>query len=242
MAWRGMLTAVTVDECVAWLRKRGKRSVREGMARYAIPADRAFGIAVGELRALGKQLGRDHALAAGLWKAGWYEARMLACFVDDPAAVSIAQMDRWARDFDSWAICDTACFHLFDKTPHAFGRVEAWSQRKAEYEKRAAFALLASLATHDKQTGDAAFATGLALCRAAADDERNFVRKAVSWALRAVGQRSRGLNEATLGLARELAARDEATPRAIGKEVLRELARPAAAKRLARAATRAAPR
>jgi 3-methyladenine DNA glycosylase AlkD len=237
-----MFGAVTVDECVAWLKKRGRKSVRDGMARYAIPSDRAFGIAVGELRALGKQLGRDHALAAGLWAAGWYEARMLACFVDDPAAVTPAQMDRWAKGFDSWAICDTACFHLFDRTPHAFGRVAAWSTRKAEYEKRAAFALLASLATHDKRADDAPFVAGLALCRAAADDERNFVKKAVSWALRAVGQRSPGLNAATLELARELAARDEATPRAIGKEVLRELARPAAVKRLARAATRAAPR
>jgi 3-methyladenine DNA glycosylase AlkD len=237
-----MLAAVTVDECVAWLEKHGKKKVRDGMARYAIPADRAFGIAVGDLRALGKRIGRDHALAAALWKTGWYEARMLACFVEDPAAVTPAQMDRWAKDFDSWAICDTACFHLFDRTPHAFGRVAVWSKRTAEYEKRAAFALLASLATHDRQAGEAPFLAGLALCRAAADDERNFVRKAVSWALRAVGQRSPALNEATLGLARELAARDDATPRAIGKEALRELGKPAALKRLARSATRPASR
>jgi 3-methyladenine DNA glycosylase AlkD len=237
-----MLAAVTADECVAWLRKHAKKSVRDGMARYAIPADKAFGIAVGDLRALGKQIGRDHALAAALWKAGWYEARMLACFVDDPAAVTVAQMDRWTRDFDSWAICDTACFHLFDRTPHAFARVAAWSTRKPEFERRAAFALLASLGTHDKRADDAAFLPGLSFCRAAADDERNFVKKAVSWALRAVGQRSRALNEATLALARELAARDEATPRATGKEVLRELGKPAALKRLARRATRAASR
>jgi 3-methyladenine DNA glycosylase AlkD len=233
---------VTADECVAWLKKHGKKSVRDGMARYAIPSDRAFGIAVGDLRAFGKRIGRDHALAAALWKTGWYEARFVACFVDDPAAVTVAQMDRWTKDFDNWAVCDTACFHLFDRTPHAFGRVAAWSKRKPEFERRAAFALLASLATHDKRAGDELFEPGLADCRAAADDERNFVKKGVSWALRAVGQRSRALHEATLEVARELAARDEATPRALGKEVLRELAKPAAQARLARKDARAAPR
>src|SRR3989442_8696835 len=112
---------------------------------------------------------------------------MLACFVDEPESVTPAQMDRWSRDFDNWAICDTACFHLFDRTPHAWRKVDAWAGRRDEFVKRAGFALLASLALHDKSTGDAPFLKGLAMIEREADDDRNFVKKAANWALRAIG-------------------------------------------------------
>src|SRR5262245_16013610 len=150
-------------EVVAWLERTGTRETREGMARYAIPSDKAFGVPVGTLREHAKRLGRSHALAAALWDTGFYEARMLATFVDDPALVTPAQMDRWCLDFDSWAICDTACFHLFDRSPHAYRKVEEWSDRQEEFVKRAAFALLASLALHDKRADDQAFARCLPL-------------------------------------------------------------------------------
>src|SRR5688572_8253431 len=133
-----------VKEVLAWLAKSADAKVRAGMARYGIPTDNAVGIPVGTLRAEGKRLGRSHALAAALWKSGSYEARMLATFVEDPAQVTPAQMDAWCKDFDNWAICDTACFHLFDRTPHAFGKVEQWAKSRDEFVKRAAFALLAS--------------------------------------------------------------------------------------------------
>src|SRR5687767_8177998 len=113
------------------------------MARYAIVADKVFGVPVGDIRAYAKTVGRDHELALALWDTGWYEARMLAPFVDEPARVTPAQMDRWARDFDNWAVCDHACFHLFDKTPHAYGKAAIWARRKDEFVKRAAFALMA---------------------------------------------------------------------------------------------------
>ena len=199
---------------------------------YAIPSDKAFGASVGSLQKLAKTLGRSHALAGALWESGWYEARMLAAFVDEPERVTSAQMDRWCRDFDNWGICDTVCFHLFDRTPHAFRKVAAWARSPREFERRAAFALLASLAGHDRASGDEPFARCLPLVEAAAGDDRNFVKKGVSWALRMVGRRSRALHAASVALARRLAASTEASARWIGRDALRDLTKPAVTKRL----------
>jgi 3-methyladenine DNA glycosylase AlkD len=193
------------------------------MARYGIVAAKAFGVSVADIRALGKRLGRDHALALALWDSGWYEARLLAAFVDDPAAVTPAQMDRWARSFENWADCDTVCFHLFDKTPHAWGRVRAWAPRKEEFVRRAAFALLASMSLHLKQAPDPPFAAALRLVDAVRHDDRNFVKKGVVWALRGIAGRSAPLRAKVIARARKLAASDEPNPRWIGKSVLREL-------------------
>src|SRR5688572_17615792 len=134
-----------VQAVVTELKRRGTKATRDGMARYGIPSDKAFGVPVGTLRQYAKSLGRNHELAAALWKTGWYEARMLASFVDEPARVTPGQMDLWCRDFDNWAVCDTACFHLFDRTPHAWPKIAQWSRRRDEFIKRAAFALLAGL-------------------------------------------------------------------------------------------------
>jgi len=140
-----------LEATLAWLKRRGTKANREGMARYAIRSEKVFGVSVATLRQRAKTLGRNHALASALWDTGWYEARMLAAFVDEPARVTPAQMDRWSRDFDNWAICDTACFHLFDRTPHAFKKVAAWAGRKDEFVKRAGFALrLAARAAQGK--------------------------------------------------------------------------------------------
>lgn len=209
----------------AWLKKAGKPAVKKGMARYAIPSDNAFGVPVGVMRAYAKRLGRDHDLALELWKSGYYEARMLATFVDDPALVTPVQMDRWCKDFDSWAICDTACFHLFDRSPHAWKKVRAWAKKRDEFVKRGAFALLASLALHDKKAPDAPFLQGLKLIERAASDERNFVKKAVSWALRGIGKRNRALNAEAVKVSKRLAASSKPAARWVGKDALRELER-----------------
>lgn len=169
-----------VGGVVASLRRLATRNTLEGMARYAIPSARAFGVSMADMKVLAKRLGRDHELAAGLWETGWYEARMLATLVDEPDRVTPAQMDRWCKDFDSWAICDTACFWLFDRTPHAWGRVGAWCSRRREFEKRAAFALVASVALHNKKEEDAPFFHALTLAEEGASDGRNFVKKGVS--------------------------------------------------------------
>jgi 3-methyladenine DNA glycosylase AlkD len=151
---------------------------------------------------------------------------MLTAFIAEPARVTPSQMDRWCRDFDNWAICDTLCFHLFDRTPHAFTRVEQWSDRRAEFEKRAAFALLASLAGHDKTAGDEPFLATLPLIERAATDGRNFVKKGVSWALRGIGERNRTLNVAAVEVAQRLAVSSDAAARWIGKDALREITSP----------------
>jgi 3-methyladenine DNA glycosylase AlkD len=221
---------------LAWLERSGSPAVRVGLARFAIPSDKAFGISVAALRVEAKRLGRNHELAAALWVSGWYEARMLACFVDDPAQVSAAQMDRWCREFDNWAIVDTACFALFDATPHAWAKVAAWAGKRAEFEKRASFALLWSLSVHDKTAGDAPFIDGLTLIEQAAADPRNFVKKAVNMALRAVGKRNPALNAAAVETATRLAASSDATARWIGRHALTELASPAMSARLAKRA------
>jgi 3-methyladenine DNA glycosylase AlkD len=157
---------------------------------------------------------------------------MLAAYVDDPGAVTLTQMDRWCRDFDSWAICDTVCFHLFDRTALAWTKVTKWAKREPEFEKRAAFALLWGLTVHDKRAGDAPFLQALALIRRAADDDRHFVKKAVNMALRATGKRSAALNRAALELARELADAGSPDARWVGKDALRELSSAAVQRRL----------
>jgi 3-methyladenine DNA glycosylase AlkD len=236
MAKKTAVASTTIDaqEVVATLRGMAKKSVKDGMARFAIPSDNAFGVTVGEMRALAKKLGRNHQLALDLWKTGWYEARMTACFVDDPILVTPAQMDRWCNDFDSWAIVDSACFHLFDRTPYAWDKVNAWAGRKKEFVKRAAFALIASLSVHDKKADDALFADALKLIEQASDDDRNFVKKAVNWALRCIGKRSRALNAAAVAVSERLAASTDSTPRWIGKDALRELQSASVARRLKR--------
>jgi 3-methyladenine DNA glycosylase AlkD len=158
---------------------------------------------------------------------------MLATFVDEPARVTPAQMDRWVRDFDNWAICDTACFALFDRTPHAWRKVTQWASRREEFIKRTAFALIWSLSVHDKDPSDEQFIKGLHLIERAATDERHFVKKAVNMALRAVGKRNAALNVAAVAVARRLAASPQAEPRWVGKDALRELISPSVTRRLA---------
>jgi 3-methyladenine DNA glycosylase AlkD len=223
-----------IGSVLAALNRLATKKTRDGMARYGIPSDNALGVTVGDLKKLAKQIGRNHDLAAGLWTTNVYEARMLACFVDDPAEVTSAQMDQWCRDFDSWAICDTACFALFDRTPHAWKKVAPWAKRREEFMRRAGFALLACLGGHDKTSGDEPFAKALLLVEPASTDERNFVKKGVNWALRSVGRRSPMLHAAAIDIATRLSKSEVAAARWIGKDALRELTSPAVIKRMAK--------
>jgi 3-methyladenine DNA glycosylase AlkD len=217
---------MTTAEVLSWLEKNGTRRYREGLARYGIVAPKAFGVPVGAMLKFAKRHGKDHALAGELWKSGWFEARMLAAMIDDPARVTRPQMEAWARDFDNWGICDTICFHLFDRTPHAWTKVARWHDKRAEFVKRAAFALLASLALHDKRAPDRRFVEGLAFIERAATDERNFVKKGVSWALRLIGRRNQALNAEAVAVARRLAASPEPAARWVGKGAVKELTSP----------------
>jgi len=221
-----------VPEALAWLKKKSSKAVRDGMLRYAIPNERALGVRMNDIQKLARQLGRDHALALELWETGVYEARMLCAYIDEPEKIKPARMDAQARDFDNWAICDTLCFALWVRSPHAFGRIRRWAGHKDEFVKRAAFALLASVALKDPEARDADFLRALKLVEKAAHDERNFVMKGVNWALRGIGGRNLALNRAAVALSRKLAAAEDRAPRWIGKDALRQLASAPVQKRL----------
>lgn len=242
-----------VGAIIASLKQLGSSRYRDDMFnRYGIKgktAEAALGVPVGKLQQVAKTLRtRDpafnHALAEALWEwgGGQYEARMLASFVDEPSLVTEKQMDRWTKAFDNWGICDTVCFKLFDRVPAelAFSKIEQWSRSEREFVKRAAFALLASLGAHDKKSGDEPFAKCLPLIERAAEDDRNFVKKGVSWALRVVGRRSPGLHASAVAMATRLAASEAPGARWVGKDAARDLGRAAAKKHLAARAARSA--
>ena len=193
------------------------------MARFGIDTGRAVGVTVTELRRFARDLGHDHELAAALWASGVHEARLLASLVDEPAMVSEAQMEAWVADLDSWDVCDGVCGNLFDRTPFALDKAVEWSSREPEFQKRAAFALMASAAVHRRDLPDAAFASLLPVIRAQTTDERNYVKKAVSWALRQIGKRSSGLNPLAIRTAEQIERIDSRAARWVARDALREL-------------------
>jgi 3-methyladenine DNA glycosylase AlkD len=218
--------AVDVETVLAELRKLGSEKNRAGMARFGINTGRAFGVSIAAIRPLARRYRRNHALAAGLWGSGYHEARLLAALIDDPKQVTSKQMDAWAADIDSWDLCDQACLKLFVKTPFVDEKIPRWAKDKREFVRRAGFALLASYAVHGKDVPDSVFREHLKLIEAASTDERNFVRKAVNWALRQVGKRSASLHKPALALAKRLAASSDKTARWIGKDAVKELTDP----------------
>jgi 3-methyladenine DNA glycosylase AlkD len=230
-----------LDAILAELYSLARPKVRDGMARFGLPTDRALGIATPALKALARRIGHDHALAAALWDTGWFEARIVAALIDEPDRVTRAQMERWARAFDSWGICDGCCCDLFRKTPFAWEKAVAWANRKGEFVKRAGFALMAYLTVHDKAAEDAAFEALLPVIERESDDDRLYVRKAVNWALRQIGKRNVGLNALAIERAGAIRRRDTASARWIAADALRELQDPRVQARLRSRAGRSAP-
>ncbi len=229
---------MNLKQALAWLEKNGTRRTVEGMARYGIVAERAFGVTMGQLNGLARQVGADHELSLALWDTGWYEARLLAALLGDPARVTRRQMDAWAAGFENWADCDTVCFKLFDRTPFAWEKARQWARSPREFVKRGGFALMACLSTHDKTAPDRSFKALLPLIEKGARDERNFVMKGVSWALRGVGRRSLALNRDAVAVAKRLAGSKDTPPRWVGKDALRDLTNPKVQRGLARRAGR----
>lgn len=185
--------------------------------RYGIHTKRAFGVSMANMKALARRFERHHGFAGALWDTGWYEARVVASMVDEPALVTPEQMDRWCRDFDNWAICDTVCFNLFDRSPHAWPKVEQWSGHPDEFVKRGAFALLWSLALHDKQADDGRFAEGLALVERQSIDDRPLVQKSLCMAIRAIAARNPTLHAAAMETARRLSESPSPAARWVGR-------------------------
>jgi len=220
------------------LRARARPEQLEGMARYGMTVENRLGVAVPELRKLAKEVGKDHGLALGLWSTGIAEARILASMVDVPREADEAQMEDWVRALNSWDVCDQTCMNLFDKHPLAWKKVVDWSKREEEFVKRAAFALLACLAWHDKAAEDEEFIALLPVIREGATDERPMVKKAVSWALRNIGKRNPRLHALVLEEAQGLQSLDSRAARWIAADVRRDLGSEATLRRIAGAGSR----
>jgi 3-methyladenine DNA glycosylase AlkD len=195
-----------------------------GMARFGIHTGGGrLGIAIPQLRLIAKETGKDHQLALALWDTAIPEARILASMVDDPALVTSAQSNSWVRDFNSWDLCDQVCGNLFDKTPFAWEKINEWAADESEFVRRAGYVMIACLAVHDKSASDASFTATFPIITAGATDPRNFVRKAVNWAIRNIGKRNLALNKAAITLSEKILAINDKTARWIARDALREL-------------------
>jgi 3-methyladenine DNA glycosylase AlkD len=195
----------------------------EGMARFGIRPGQALGISMPTLRNMAKDIGKNHALALALWDSGIHEARILASMIAEPKLVSTELMEEWVNDFDSWDICDQVCGNLFDKTPQAYQKAVQWCQQEREFVRRAGFVMMAELAVHDKKAQDEAFLQFFPLIKQYAGDERNFVKKAVNWALRQIGKRNSHLRTLALECAYEIQNMDSKTARWVAKDAIKEL-------------------
>jgi 3-methyladenine DNA glycosylase AlkD len=193
------------------------------MTHFAIKTDHAMGVSAPRMRKLAKEIGTDHKLAMQLWESNIHEAMIIAALIDDPAQVTKSQMNNWVRQFDNWAVCDVCCGMLFDKTPFAWDKAIEWPKRKEEFVRRAGFALMAALAVHDKKSPDKKFVPFFDIIKQYADDERNFVKKAVNWALRQIGKRNIALNKKAVVVANEIRKMDSPAARWIAGDAIREL-------------------
>jgi 3-methyladenine DNA glycosylase AlkD len=214
---------MNADQVIATLKSYADVQAIQKMARFGIKPGQALGISLPTLRKLARANGKDQALAVTLWDSGIHEARILASLVAEPQLVSPQLMDRWVNDFDSWDVCDQVCGNLFDKTPFAYQKAMQWCHEEQEFVRRAGFVMMAELAVHDKEASDEAFIPFFALIKQYAWDKRNFVKKAVNWALRQMGKRNKHLYAIALECANELKDMDSQSAKWIAKDALREL-------------------
>jgi 3-methyladenine DNA glycosylase AlkD len=216
------------------LKTHGSRENIEGMARFGITTERRLGVSVPEMRRIARECGKDHPLSIRLWNSGIPEARIVASMIADPSEMTAAEMDWWVSGFDSWDVCDQVCMNLFERTPFAGKKIRQWSRREEEFVRRAAYALIACLAWHDKDAPDVVFTGFLPIIKRGATDERNFVKKSVNWALRNIGKRNPRLNRAAVSTAKEISRLDSKSARWIGADAIRELTSAAVQRRIRR--------
>jgi len=213
----------SVKDVLDKLQSKARPDQLEGMAKYGMAVERRLGVSVPEMRKLAKDIGKDHKLALELWKAGIAEARIVAAMVGDPDKLTEEQMEDWVKGINSWDVCDQVCMNLFEKNQLAWKKIVDWSEREEEFVKRTAFSLIACLAWHDKKASDEKFIELLPIIIRGATDERNFVKKAVNWALRNIGKRNFNLNEAAINAANEIQRLDSKAARWVSSDALREL-------------------
>ncbi len=225
---------ISIEEVLKRLRGEAKPDQLEGMARYGMAVERRLGVSIPSLRQLAKEVGKNHNLAQELWKTGIAEAMIVAAMIDDPKQLTEAQMEDWVKGVNSWDVCDQLCMNLFEKSPLAWKKIVDWAEREDEFVKRTAFSLIACLAWHDKKAGDDKFIELLPVIVQGATDERNFVKKAVNWALRNIGKRNLNLNKAATNTAEEIQRLDSKAARWVASDTLRELGSEAIQKRFKR--------
>jgi 3-methyladenine DNA glycosylase AlkD len=221
------------NEIIQKIKSLANPANMEGMARYGINVANAYGVSVYTLREIGREIGKDHELALKLWASGIHEARLLACLIDRPDMITEEQLESWVKDFDSWDVCDVCCGHLFDRTAVAYRKAQEWSEREEEFVKRAGFTLMAALSVHDKKASDEDFVRLLPVIKKHATDDRNYVKKAVNWALRQIGKRNWNLNEMAIKTAEEIKQLDSKSARWIANDAIRELTGEKVQKKLA---------
>lgn len=205
------------------MKKHSKPKDREGMARFGINPKYALGVRVPVLRSLAKKIGKNHKLAKDLWLTKIHEARILAGMIEEREKVDEKQMDRWVKEFNSWDLCDQCCMNIFDKLPVAWSKAIEWAEREEEFVRRAGFALMACLAVHDKKAKNEDFVKFFPLVKKYSTDERNFVKKAVNWALRQIGKRNRFLKEAAIETAKQIQNINTKNVKWIAADAIREL-------------------
>jgi 3-methyladenine DNA glycosylase AlkD len=223
---------IQCNEILKQLKSLGNPAAAEGMARYGINTERAYGVSIPNLRKIARKIGKNRPLAEALWSSGIHEARILAGMVYPPAEITGRQMEEWVRDFNSWDLCDQCCNNLFRKGVNARAKAVEWSERDEEFVKRAGFVLMACLAVHDKKAGDAEFLEFLPILKREAVDKRHFVKKAVNWALRQIGKRNLRLNQAAIVTANKISEMNSAAAKWIAADAVRELSSDAVQKRL----------
>jgi len=210
------------EEIIKKLKSLSDKRIVRGGQKYGIKSRNMLGISIPKLRKLAKEIGKNHELAVKLWNSEIHEAQILASMVDEPDRVTERQMEKWVKDFDSWAICDQVCSNLFDKTPYAYQKAIEWSKKEKEYVKRAGFVLMATLAVHDKKAPDEKFIRFFAIIKREASDERNFVKKAVNWALRQIGKRNQYLRKIAIETAWKIQKINSKSARWIASDAIRE--------------------
>lgn len=222
----------SAEQIITILKSKARPDQLEGMARFGLTGEMRLGVSIPELRKMAKDIGKNHNLALNLWKSGIQEARILASMIDQPKEVNEQQMENWVKDFDSWDVCDQVCGNLFEKVDKVKEKIFEWSDRKEEFVKRSAFTLIACLAWRDKQAPDEDFIRFLPLIKKSADDNRNFVKKAVNWALRNIGKRNHNLNKIAIKTANDIQKMNTKTTRWIAVDAIRELESDAVQNRL----------
>jgi len=224
----------SVKDVLDKLQSKAQPEQLKGMAKFGMTVEQRLGVAVPDMRKLAKEIGRNHKLALDLWRTGIAEARIVAAMVGDPAKLTEEQMEDWVKGINSWDVCDQVCMNLFEKNHLAWKKIVDWSEREEEFVKRTAFSLIACLAWHDKKASDEKFIELLPVIIREATDERNFVKKAVNWALRNIGKRNLDLNEAAINTAKEIKRLDSKAARWVASDAIRELESDAIQSRLRR--------